>query len=354
MNEHNGNRPGNGDSRLARLYRETAREEPQARLDEAIRAAARREVGAGPQSLGVPFLRSWRLPVSIAAVVVLSVSVVTLMMKEGGERPDEPAGTAPKAVSEKAAETTGPATAPSKPVEPTPPETAPAAQASSARQAPGVAPTAEKSIVSEAAKQPAPATATAVVPRPFPATPSFVASTEQRAAEPASVPQRDGAAAPAAAVSAPPIPAGAASAPSNIAGSVDASSRAAPTEDATRDDTREKPDAVLRSARQRPAQPELARESSSGTIGTRGSGEEASLTRSERVAPQAAVPAPAAKPAPPTRKSALVREYENQPPEKWLDKIAELRRQGRAAEADELLAEFKKRFLDYPLPASLR
>jgi hypothetical protein len=38
---------------------------------------------------------------------------------------------------------------------------------------------------------------------------------------------------------------------------------------------------------------------------------------------------------------------ENQPPERWLEKIEELRRAGRIAERDELLAAFRKRFPEY-------
>jgi hypothetical protein len=41
-------------------------------------------------------------------------------------------------------------------------------------------------------------------------------------------------------------------------------------------------------------------------------------------------------------------------PETWLARIAELRKQGRTREADESLAEFKKRYPDYRIPESLR
>ena len=62
-----------------------AREEPPARLDAAILAAARREAGARPRPLG-SLLRGWRVPVSIAAVVVMSMSLVMLVREEGGDR----------------------------------------------------------------------------------------------------------------------------------------------------------------------------------------------------------------------------------------------------------------------------
>jgi len=74
----------------------------------------------------------------------------------------------------------------------------------------------------------------------------------------------------------------------------------------------------------------------------------APLLQSESAPPSAAARAPA------VRKSALVRELETQPPEKWLEKIAELRREGRATDAEELLAEFRKRFPEHAVPESLR
>jgi len=41
-------------------------------------------------------------------------------------------------------------------------------------------------------------------------------------------------------------------------------------------------------------------------------------------------------------------------PEAWLARIAELRKQGRTREADESLAEFRKRYPDYKIPESPR
>ena len=45
--------------------------------------------------------------------------------------------------------------------------------------------------------------------------------------------------------------------------------------------------------------------------------------------------------------------FERQPPDKWVAYIEELRRAGRETEAREMLEELRKRFPDYPLPASL-
>ena len=43
-----------------------------------------------------------------------------------------------------------------------------------------------------------------------------------------------------------------------------------------------------------------------------------------------------------------------EPPEKILERITALRREGRAKEADDLYAEFKRRFPDYRIPDAMR
>lgn len=73
------------DPQLSALYRAGSEAGPPSALDDAIRAAARREVSAGPRHTAA---RRWRLPLSLAAVLVLSVSVVTLMREQGADRPE--------------------------------------------------------------------------------------------------------------------------------------------------------------------------------------------------------------------------------------------------------------------------
>ena len=64
------------DDKLTRRYRELAREEPGAALDAAILAASRRAAAR-------PFApRRWAMPVSIAAVLVLSVGVTLRMQQD--------------------------------------------------------------------------------------------------------------------------------------------------------------------------------------------------------------------------------------------------------------------------------
>jgi hypothetical protein len=64
------------DDTVARRYRELSREEPRAALDEAILAASRRAVAKPSLS------RRWAAPVSIAAVLVLAFGVTLEMQRE--------------------------------------------------------------------------------------------------------------------------------------------------------------------------------------------------------------------------------------------------------------------------------
>jgi hypothetical protein len=70
------------DPRVSAGYQALGREHPPEALDAAILAASRRAVGAGPRRSR---LRRWALPVSIAAVVVLTMSIVVRIELE---RPD--------------------------------------------------------------------------------------------------------------------------------------------------------------------------------------------------------------------------------------------------------------------------
>lgn len=95
------------DPQLAADYRTASAEMPPASLDDRIRAAARREAGAGPRRK--PRWSAWQMPLSLAAVVVLSVTIVLMMRDEGIDRPEPdlppPAAEtpAPQAASEPAA-----------------------------------------------------------------------------------------------------------------------------------------------------------------------------------------------------------------------------------------------------------
>ena len=71
------------DERLSRLYRESAAGEPPPALDAAILAAARAAVAPAPPRR--PGWRAWMLPTSLAATVVLTVSL-TLVVRQEQER----------------------------------------------------------------------------------------------------------------------------------------------------------------------------------------------------------------------------------------------------------------------------
>jgi hypothetical protein len=74
------------DKDLSERYRALARDEPPAHVDATILAAATRAVGSQPQPAGAPRrLRRWYVPVSLAAVIMLSV-IVTLRIER--ERPE--------------------------------------------------------------------------------------------------------------------------------------------------------------------------------------------------------------------------------------------------------------------------
>jgi hypothetical protein len=54
------------------------------------------------------------------------------------------------------------------------------------------------------------------------------------------------------------------------------------------------------------------------------------------------------------RDNRMLAKIESEPPEKILERIATLRREGRGKEADDLYAEFKRRFPDYRIPDAMR
>ncbi len=84
------------DERISRRYAELAREEPGAAIDAAILGASRRALARTSWS------RRWAGPVSIAAVLVLSVGVTLQMQREqpGIERPESPPPQAKSAAPE--------------------------------------------------------------------------------------------------------------------------------------------------------------------------------------------------------------------------------------------------------------
>ena len=340
--ERNGSAVGGGverDPRLDRAYRAGAREEPPAHLDAAILAAARREVGAGPRPLAAR-LHAWRLPVSIAAVVVLSVSVVTVMREEGGDMPDTPSfrqdsrtASAPREAQEAARTrdraqqpTPGAGQGQAKPARPVAPNDVAASSAAAkvaeeaklhdaakparrAEDSPGsfAQPTAEPPAKLEAKP---PASAAPPAPRPFPgAAPSADLAARAPARATGGIPAGSGEAA-----------SSAAAAESAGAGPVERQRERAVSGSASGMLDMDRPPAAAPTAKA------------------------ASKAEYRALKTEPAMRADAGRLAP------LLKELDTQPAEKWLEKIDSLRREGRKEEAEELLAEFKRRFPDHPMP----
>lgn len=260
------------DPRIERLYRETRREEPPARLDAAILAAARREVGAGPRSLASK-LRRWHVPVSIAAVVMVSVTLVILMEEEEGKRNGLP------------------------PVRAVPAEVA---QESMERQ---IAATPSPPRESRDDKKPVSKSEVALSSRPEPGLPAA---------------------------------AGTGTAGTPAGKKVQEPSLAAPLH---AEEERVQADLAtggrLASTPAAPGEPRAARP----------------RVEARRSAPVAGAIAMKSveQDRPPVWEG-----LEKAPPEKWLARIEELKAQGRGPEVEEMLAEFKRRFPEHPLPPGLK
>jgi len=79
MNEHNDTT--NSDDDISKLYAQASTEQPPLHIDDAILAAAQTLIKDKP-SATIAFSRRWAVPVSIAAVIIMSVSLVTLIQHE--------------------------------------------------------------------------------------------------------------------------------------------------------------------------------------------------------------------------------------------------------------------------------
>ncbi|HKU69634.1 MAG TPA: hypothetical protein VJQ51_02235 [Burkholderiales bacterium] len=372
-----GGTPGDADRdpRLDRLYGEIPHDEPPAHLDAAILAAAHREVGARPRSASER-LRAWRVPVSIAAVVVLSVSVVTLVREEGGDKLDSStASMASRNVSRAPAAQTAEERASTRD-RAAPAESAPdagrartqeaarpeAAQRKAARDdaVPASNSSAKEEADRRAATESAKLTEQTARSRSAGAAAELSGSMEPRA----------------------PVPPPAAPAPPSPpqAGPALRDPRPAPsTGAASGADVARSSIGIRGSSGDTPFAPNPEEQKSQGSASApQGTPDDRPMARERASAADSAgslsmqrpAPAqPAAKAAPrvgsrsmqaegsaatANRLSPLLKELETQPAEKWVEKIEALRRDGRRSEADELLAEFKRRFPDYPLPAALR
>ncbi|MFT7460068.1 MAG: hypothetical protein ACI909_002756 [Planctomycetota bacterium] len=74
-----------GDSDLSRNYHLTSSELPSARVDDAILAASCKAVQSKPRSAHSPFGSNWHVPLSMAAVLVLCVTIFVTMQRENND-----------------------------------------------------------------------------------------------------------------------------------------------------------------------------------------------------------------------------------------------------------------------------
>ncbi len=309
--------PDPRDPRLDATYRDAATEEPSPASDERIRAAARRAVAAGPQSLESraraeaqrSWIARWRVPMSIAASVVVAVTLSYMVQDEAIQK--SPIDGLPRSASSPAA-AVAPADEAKAPVPATTPTPDPAlaelaAKVEAARAAATAAQPAnlhQRATTEQAPPEPTSA-AKALAGADAPAANGMLAKESERrqaasdagpAASPPSPPQAIGApremqAAPAAAAQAPP--------PAPVPMAKPAPARGLP-ESAGRD----------RALADRP-------------------------DRMERGATSASA------------------EQKVRTPEEWVEDLRRLKASGRTDELVKELVEFRKRFPDYKLPADL-
>lgn len=399
------------DPRLARLIEAAGGEVPPAAIDEAILAAARREVSARPLAAGgstqraeapdggeaVTSLprrkRNWYVPVSIAAVLVMSASLVILMHEEKGDDLEQLPHRAPAPV---------PAPAPVDATQPTPAESAAVARPEVALRdveskrekakpgnvfVPAAAPSAEiKSVDGDTKKQRkqseqvddkrskldrAEATgkivagdepkwrdtgASGLVDRPASTSAPAIGIPEVTSRQPRAA--LGGTAVGASDTPSPaprvrerrsePFPAAREQVPALATQDGKAAARVESDRNVSRDvlsvapppasaamprSTSVKEDGITQAA------PPLAEGRFSSSAPPRQVMKSASAPTLQRSSPQK-----------PVRPAWLI-ELDNQPPEKWLERLSLFKRDGLQVEADELLVEFRRRFPDHPAGA---
>ena len=329
------------DSRLTAIYRAAGEDAPPAALDAAILAAARREAGARPRPAGYAFGPSWRVPVSIAAVLVLSVSLVTLMREEAPEltqppRAGPPAADLerkPAATTEPGAATASPGFVPDEPrskrigLKPPSPASSPGL---GMRQPAGSAErgaSASREIMADRLE--ADSSAPAALAKRRDARSNVLQESSEKPA-PASPPRQAAPISPPAESIAPP------SAPAPVASGVMENKTQIRSQAAN-------VDSAKRESRFR-AVPEPApfAEKQAGDAPPAPTAADA----------RSAAPAKSASPA--LGAMAKPERLAELPLEQWLERIVELRKLGKLDEAKASLAEFRKRFPDYRLPDALR
>jgi hypothetical protein len=306
-------------SDVSRAWRAIPTDEPSAAVDDAIRAAARQAVSAVPQASRSSFAVQWRVPLAVAAVLVVSASLTLLVSEEKQHLPGMTPQDLPRAAAPPHVE---PDAAPAKRDEEAP--QGGSSRALSDRAVPSEptdkavrAGKASGAVDSVANRVTAPAPeATAVTPEAAPV-PDRPASVSESGA-----PARN-----------------------------DSSSLA--TDARGKVELKE----VLPSARELPAQPS-AQGAAPEALAKHKFEQEKAVPQPQEAdsvmpaAPLARVPAQAQlhNRAAPAKQSPT---EENLAPAAWIERILNLRREGKLKEAADSLEAFRRRYPDYPLPQEL-
>ncbi len=310
---------------LRARYREASVEEPSSALDDAIRAQARRAVGARPRSAGSPFSSTWRLPLSLAAMLVLSVTLTVMVTRQDQHLPSADESGARR--SAPAAEPSAAAPPPARPLADEK-EGAPMRQEYS-RKSTAPAKSEAPRLRKDVAPSPEPSAPADEVPpqslqkqaEPFPAPPTVQSSPAQRSERaPESEPKVTGA--------------------RGLAAEPARESEAAETDAVGRRDhaaEQERAEVKPSTANAAQARGKLKAQDSASTR------EEHADAQSQQPPAAAAVPeSPAA--------AAAVSPWESNPQE-WLRHIERLVRDHRMSEARDSFKAFRQRYPSYPLPS---
>ncbi len=349
------------DAKLTAVYRAAAQDAPPPALDAAILAAARREVGARPRPAGFSFARAWRGPLSVAAVVVVSVSLVILMREEAPDlvapRADMPAAEKKRGSALDADQNEAPRERGALKEEHAPKGVGLKPSHSMPQSGLGMRPPEFRERAPQSAKDALADQAEADAHKPFASAKrrdTFADPVDTRkknaAASPAPAPQRQAAKidAPREFVQAPPAPA---AAPPRAAESPRVAQPAA------------EPSAPAAASTLGKVMENQASNKAGATSVDRLEAEtrERGQLRDAPARQAAGAAVTEAKPAPPPRVVAApapaadkLERSVDLAPEKWLERIEELRKQGRLDEAKASLAEFKKRYPGFRLPDVLR
>lgn len=293
------------DARIAEVYRQAAGEDSPRHLDIALMAAAREGLERH-RPTKQPWWISWQMPFAVAALAVVSVSLVTLMMDEGGDRVgglESPRAPAPVSVPREAPVVEAPpAPLAAVPVE-EPQVRLERAPSRGGAGKPSAATTSEAGAATTAREQVEERVSRDTALAREKAAPAVPATASSDVAQYSSAP-----------ASAPPAASGAHGRPESDA-------RVAEDRPAAR------PSPSARAAPLLKAEPQLRRQE----LGA------------------------AASPQPRSREvERHVRELESESARAWLERIQLLRRDGRGTEATELLVEFRRRFPEEPVPVELR